>query len=59
MILTSDHGESLGEHSEETHTIFAYESTLRVPLILAPLTPKTFEQRAQVGRCCPNDISFG
>jgi tetratricopeptide (TPR) repeat protein len=34
VILTSDHGESLGEHGESTHGIFAYESTLHVPLIL-------------------------
>lgn len=34
IVLTSDHGESLGEHGEATHGIFAYESTLRVPLIL-------------------------
>jgi arylsulfatase A-like enzyme/Flp pilus assembly protein TadD len=34
VVLTSDHGESLGEHGETTHGIFAYESTLRVPLIL-------------------------
>ena len=29
-----DHGEGLGEHGEATHGVFAYESTLRVPLIL-------------------------
>ncbi len=34
VIFTSDHGESLGEHQESTHGIFAYEATLRVPLIL-------------------------
>ena len=34
IILTSDHGEGLGEHGEATHGIFAYETTLRVPLIL-------------------------
>jgi arylsulfatase A-like enzyme/Flp pilus assembly protein TadD len=34
VIFTSDHGESLGEHQESTHGIFAYESTLHVPLIL-------------------------
>ena len=33
VVLTSDHGESLGEHGEATHGIFAYEATLRVPLI--------------------------
>lgn len=33
IILTSDHGESLGEHGEATHGYFIYESTLWVPLI--------------------------
>ncbi len=35
VVLTGDHGESLGEHGELTHGLFAYESTLRVPLIIA------------------------
>jgi arylsulfatase A-like enzyme/Tfp pilus assembly protein PilF len=34
VVLTADHGESLGEHGEMTHGLFAYEGTLRVPLIL-------------------------
>jgi Tfp pilus assembly protein PilF len=34
VVLTADHGESLGEHGERTHGLFAYEATLRVPLIL-------------------------
>jgi arylsulfatase A-like enzyme/Tfp pilus assembly protein PilF len=34
VVITSDHGESLGEHGERTHGLFAYEATLRVPLIL-------------------------
>ncbi len=33
LILTSDHGEGLGEHGEQTHGYFAYNSTLHVPLI--------------------------
>lgn len=33
IVLTSDHGEGLGEHNEKTHGIFVYDSTLRVPLI--------------------------
>ncbi|HVR69420.1 MAG TPA: sulfatase-like hydrolase/transferase [Vicinamibacteria bacterium] len=33
VVMTSDHGESLGEHGEKTHGIFAYEGTLRVPLV--------------------------
>jgi arylsulfatase A-like enzyme/Flp pilus assembly protein TadD len=37
VIVTSDHGESLGEHGELTHGMFAYEATLRVPLIVGQL----------------------
>ena len=37
VIVTGDHGESLGEHGEQTHGVFAYEATLRVPLIIAEL----------------------
>jgi arylsulfatase A-like enzyme/Flp pilus assembly protein TadD len=33
LIFTSDHGESLGEHGEDTHAVFIYESTIRIPLI--------------------------
>jgi arylsulfatase A-like enzyme/tetratricopeptide (TPR) repeat protein len=33
IIFTSDHGEALGEHGEESHGYFAYNSTLQVPLI--------------------------
>jgi arylsulfatase A-like enzyme/thioredoxin-like negative regulator of GroEL len=32
-FLTGDHGESLGEHGEATHGLFAYDATLRVPLV--------------------------
>ncbi len=35
VLLTADHGESLGEHGEGTHGIFVYDSTLRVPLVIA------------------------
>ncbi len=34
VVFTADHGESLGEHGEKTHGYLAYDSTLRVPLIL-------------------------
>jgi arylsulfatase A-like enzyme/tetratricopeptide (TPR) repeat protein len=34
LVLTSDHGESLGDHGEKTHGLFAYQATLRVPLVL-------------------------
>lgn len=34
IIVVGDHGEGLGEHGEETHGIFLYDSTTRVPLIV-------------------------
>ncbi len=34
VILVGDHGEGLGEHHEETHGAFLYDSTLHVPLIV-------------------------
>jgi arylsulfatase A-like enzyme/Flp pilus assembly protein TadD len=33
VVLFSDHGESLGDHGENTHGYFIYRSTLHVPLI--------------------------
>ncbi|MFQ6104663.1 MAG: tetratricopeptide repeat protein [Candidatus Glassbacteria bacterium] len=35
VVLAGDHGEGLGEHEEETHSIFLYEPTIRVPLIMS------------------------
>ena len=35
MVVLADHGESLGEHGEMTHGVFLYDSTLRIPFILA------------------------
>ncbi|HEY6844071.1 MAG TPA: tetratricopeptide repeat protein [Thermoanaerobaculia bacterium] len=34
LIVTADHGEALGDHGELTHGLFAYESTLHVPLVV-------------------------
>jgi tetratricopeptide (TPR) repeat protein len=34
VAVTSDHGESLGEHGERTHSYTIYDATQRVPLIL-------------------------
>ena len=45
VVLTGDHGESLGEHGEETHGFLAYEATLRIPLIVVHpgLAPRVVE----------------
>jgi choline-sulfatase len=34
VIVVGDHGEGLGEHRENTHGIFLYDSTTHVPLII-------------------------
>ena len=34
IVIVGDHGEGLGEHNEDTHGIFLYDSTTHVPLIL-------------------------
>src|SRR4029079_2496574 len=44
VIVTADHGESLGDHGESTHAFFVYESTTHVPLIVH--TPWNLQGRA-------------
>lgn len=46
VIVTGDHGEALGDHGELTHGLFAYEATLKVPLlVVAPgLQPRTEQE---------------
>ncbi len=33
IVVAGDHGEGLGEHGEDTHGIFLYDTTLKIPLI--------------------------
>ena len=35
FVVTADHGEAFGEHGEISHSVFTYDTTLRVPLILS------------------------
>jgi arylsulfatase A-like enzyme/Flp pilus assembly protein TadD len=34
VAVTGDHGEGLGDHGEATHGMLAYDSTMRVPLMI-------------------------
>ncbi|MBI5363284.1 MAG: sulfatase, partial [Planctomycetes bacterium] len=34
VLVVGDHGESLGQHGEPTHSVFCYEPVLRVPLVV-------------------------
>lgn len=46
LVLTADHGESLGEHGESTHSFFIYDATTHVPLIIR--TPWGWTGRTKV-----------
>ena len=35
VVVAADHGEAFGEHGEVSHSLFVYDTTLRVPLIMA------------------------
>ena len=40
LVLAGDHGESLGEHNEQSHGFFIYQGAIHVPLIVATPFPK-------------------
>ena len=46
IILVGDHGEGLWEHQEQTHGLFIYNTTLKVPLIFH--YPPCFQKKAKV-----------
>src|SRR5260221_104279 len=35
LVVVGDHGESLGEHREQTHGFFVYDATVHIPMIMA------------------------
>lgn len=50
VLLTADHGESLGEHGEKTHAVFVYDATVHIPMIWrypAELKPRVFDGPAR------------
>jgi arylsulfatase A-like enzyme/Flp pilus assembly protein TadD len=49
IVVTADHGESLGEHGESTHGLFAYDETINVPLVVAGPGVTSGVVRAAVG----------
>lgn len=48
IVVTSDHGESFGEHGENGHGILTYEESLRVPLIFN--AGKKLPQGVEIGQ---------
>ncbi len=61
VVIASDHGESLGEHGERTHGLFAYDATLRVPLVMwAPpqLRPGVFGELMRLVDVAPTVLDL-
>lgn len=48
IVVAGDHGESLGDHGEGTHSVFVYESTVKVPLIMR--YPEALPQGARISQ---------
>jgi arylsulfatase A-like enzyme/Tfp pilus assembly protein PilF len=59
LSVTSDHGESLGEHGEQTHGFFVYDATVRIPWILKAksLTPGRFSPHVRIVDVLPTMIA--
>ena len=55
VVYTSDHGEGLGEHGEQTHSLLVYDATLHVPLIFS--APSQLPRGKVLHRqCCLVDV---
>jgi arylsulfatase A-like enzyme len=60
IVITADHGESLGDHGERTHGLFAYNATLRVPLVfwIPQGTPAIVTQTARLVDLAPTILDL-
>jgi arylsulfatase A-like enzyme/Flp pilus assembly protein TadD len=61
IIITSDHGEALGEHGEDTHGYFVYQGTIHVPLIIripGTSTPKVIADAVDLTDIMPTILSL-
>ena len=51
IVLTSDHGEGLGDHGEAEHGIFLYREALQVPLMIKlPRQQRAGEKRTDIAQ---------
>jgi arylsulfatase A-like enzyme/cytochrome c-type biogenesis protein CcmH/NrfG len=60
VVVVGDHGESLGEHKEQTHGFFIYEATTHVPLIMAgPRVPvRVIDDQVRIVDVMPTILSL-
>jgi arylsulfatase A-like enzyme/Tfp pilus assembly protein PilF len=61
IVLAADHGESLGEHGERSHGVFAYDATLRVPWIVWArdrIAPQTWQRAVRLIDLAPTTLDL-
>jgi len=61
FIITADHGEGLGEHGEETHGTFVYNTTVHIPLFIhqpAVLKPRRSQEAVSLIDIMPTIIDW-
>ncbi|MGH9465470.1 MAG: tetratricopeptide repeat protein, partial [Thermoanaerobaculia bacterium] len=56
VVVASDHGEALGQHGEPTHAVLAYDSTLRVALLIKPPRAAGIAPGVEAGMASHRDI---
>jgi choline-sulfatase len=61
VIVAGDHGEAFGEHGEFSHSIFVYDTTLRVPLVMRGpgIGPNVEPRTPNAERRTPNLVISG
>jgi len=59
VVVTSDHGEGLGDHDEPSHALLVFDTTIRVPLLArAAGTPSLPADRRLIDApCAPIDVA--
>jgi choline-sulfatase len=60
VSVTSDHGEALGDHGEQTHGFFVYDATVRIPWIVrAPgVAPITLREQVRIVDVLPTLVDL-
>ncbi len=61
VVIAADHGESLGEHGERTHGLFAYDATLHVPLVFwanGRIRPAVFDDTMRLVDVAPTILDL-
>jgi arylsulfatase A-like enzyme/Flp pilus assembly protein TadD len=61
VVVTADHGESLGEHGEPTHGVFVYDVTMRVPWFIwtgTPAAARAFDGLARLIDLAPTTLDL-